>query len=85
MKRDDKAIVTKSWHSDIVPGAVGKIVGKIVRRFRRGYAVEIHGEFRNSAGKESVETCCVFFSSGQLGRMVNPSPRNCNAARESDS
>ena len=64
MTRSDRAVVVKSWHSDIGPG----IEGTIVRRRRRGYEIEITGIFSNAFGASAIETRVLFFSAKALKR-----------------
>ena len=64
MTRGDRAVVVKSWHTDIGPG----VEGTIVRRRRRGYEIEITGMFSNALGTRAIETRVLFFSAKELNR-----------------
>jgi len=73
VKAGDLVIVRDSWHSDIAPGAEGRVV----KRRRRGYEVEVTGVFSNAFGGSVRETRCVFFSAKEIVRA--PEPLEINA------
>src|SRR5436305_4395162 len=70
LRPGERVMIVDSWHSDIVPGAIGTIV----RRLKKWYGVEITGLFYDAFGKSKVETRCVYFSARALQRLVRHAP-----------
>ena len=78
----DKVVITKSWHSDIVPG----MEGVVEKRMPGGYAVDITGVFSDATGRRKLEKRCVYFGYLEVKRAASPvddAEENCIAGAPS--
>ena len=64
MKPGDQAVVTKSWHSDLMPG----VIGKVVKRMGHGYDVEFTVGFTSATGEKSTSKRRVYFAANEIKR-----------------
>lgn len=65
MKRRDRVIILRSWHSDVLPGARGTIA----RLLPDGYGVLIRGCFMNAFGVRTVERRLIFFAKADVKKI----------------
>lgn len=55
-------MVVRSWHADLKPGDQGTVI----KRTRRGYAIEVTALFGDAFGNKNIETRRVFFAAKDL-------------------
>jgi ribosomal protein L21E len=76
----DKVVVMKSWHSDVYPG----VVGTVVKKMSKGYAVEIKACFAVATGEKSISTRHIFFLAEQIKRVRSRSADKRRAKTDDD-
>jgi hypothetical protein len=62
LETNTRVLIVKSRHSDVPAGSKGIVKASMPN----GYAVEITGPFIDAAGRNSVETRCIFFASDEV-------------------